>query len=181
MRLCLGKHSTSCLGEHPVCTWVPLFNHQGFKVLQGHQTLRESVLHLNNYLPRFLIINSFNLFTLNQFHIIILLFSGKLPSFSTPESDFRRCISLSGLSNVSLEAFPPFSAGVPRCLLIFPLDSSLGQLDRILSSVHLVSFHPWLTFHTLNITEEWSRPNFSAWKREQYSNMGLDIFRRLCN
>lgn len=95
MWLCLRKHSTSCLGGPPVCTWVLLFNQRGFKALRGYQILRESVLHPNNYLPRFLIISSFNLSTLNQFYLINLLFSGKLPTFQI----FQRRISLSGLAN----------------------------------------------------------------------------------
>lgn len=83
------------------------------KPFGGYQILRESVLHPNNYLPRFLIINSFNLFTLNQFYLINLLFSGKLPTFQI----FQRRISLSGLANAHPEEVPtrqgPSSTSLP--------------------------------------------------------------------
>lgn len=140
---------------------------------------RESVLHPNNYLPRFLIINSFNLFTLNQFHIINLLFSGKLPTFQI----FRAASPSLGLQMFILRKFPPVSAQVPLLglLPLLPIEHHPCRWDMILSSVHLIIFHSLLTFHKLSIIEEWLRLHFSTLKWQQYSDFGSVIFRRLCN
>lgn len=183
--LCLvNTPSTSCLGGHPVCTWVLLFNQGGFKVLQGYPVLRESVLHLSNYLPRFLIINFFNLFTLNQLHIIILLFPGKLPTFPLLSQIFQKCVSPSGLANVHPEEFPTLHSPSPTFPPFAAFSYGVAPVPvgyDFIYSVHLVSFPSLLTCHTRRIIEEQSRLNFSTLKRQQYSNLGSVIFMRLCN
>lgn len=99
-----------------------LFNQQSFKALQGYQLLRESLWHLNNYLPRFLIINSFNLFTLNQFYIIIQLSPGGLPTFPLLSQSFQRCILLPlDLQMLVLRSSHPL---VPKFLFSTPAPSS---------------------------------------------------------
>lgn len=122
------------------------------KPFGGYQILRESVLHPNNYLPRFLIISSFNLSTLNQFYLINLLFSGKLPTFQI----FQRRSSLSGLANAHPEEVPTVSGQAPllRRLPLPPIEEHLCQWGVILSSVHLIIFHSLLTFHKLSIIGE---------------------------
>lgn len=149
------------------------------KPFGGYQILRESVLHPNNYLPRFLIINSFNLFTLNQFYLINLLFSGKLPTFQI----FQRRISLSGLAKAHPEEVPtrqgPSSTSSPLAPSSYRRVSV--PVDVILSSVHLIISHSLLTFHKLSIIGEWLRLNFSTLKWQRYSDLGSVIFRRLCN
>lgn len=156
-----------------------LFNQQSFKALQGYQLLRESLWHLNNYLPRFLIINSFNLFTLNQFYIIIQLSPGGLPTFPLLSQSFQRCILPPlDLQMLVLRSSHPL---VPKFLFstacpFFVFDSSSANGMWFSSSVHPISLHPLLTFHQLSIIDEWWRLHFFNSKMATIQQFGGQLY-----
>lgn len=81
----------------PVCyTWITQSS-KGFWAIKSWES---PVLHRNNYLLKFFIINSFNLYSLNRFHIIILLLSGKQPIFQLLNQTFQSLISLPGPARI---------------------------------------------------------------------------------
>lgn len=100
--LYLGKHSISCPGGQTSClhTCALHFNHPSSKCFWAIKSWERPILHLNNYLSKFFIINFFNIYSVSQVHIIILLFSGSQPIFQPLNQIYQRLVALSGPARI---------------------------------------------------------------------------------
>lgn len=146
----------------PVC-YVSII--QSSKCFWAINSWESPILHRNNYLPKFFIINSFNLYSLNRFRIIILFLSGQQPICQLLNQTFQRLISLSGPAHICPKWFTtlntPESLFFTTCSLLLFWIGLLCQWNVILFSVNLISLNP-LVFHSLfsNSTLQKRRPWF---------------------
>lgn len=161
----LGKHSISCLGGHPVCAPVGYtLIIKASKWFGAIKSWESPVLHLNHYLSKFLIINSFNPFSLNQFCIIIQSFSGKQPIFQFSNRGFSEiCLPVWACTYLSL-SFPIPYPSEPHCLPPLPVEYVCSAGWMWLYLLFFILYNYWYNFIGSTLQKRWPWSHFQILK-----------------